>query len=118
MKLSGTVATPVGKPATFEMDYEVDKVRFAEAFEALPSMRAYAPIARFLDGRFSTNLKATGQLGDDGEPTLFGSAPERLGCPFRRRPPRVEETLAREGHAAAETSDQRCSEKGSHGGAG
>jgi len=70
MKLSGTVATPVGKPATFEMDYEVDKVRFAEAFEALPSMRAYAPIARFLDGRFSTNLKATGQLGDDGEPKL------------------------------------------------
>ncbi|MBW2630044.1 MAG: AsmA family protein, partial [Deltaproteobacteria bacterium] len=63
MKLSGTVATPVGKPATFEMDYEVDKVRFAEAFEALPSMRAYAPIARFLDGRFST-------LGDDGEPKL------------------------------------------------
>ncbi|MBW2212277.1 MAG: AsmA-like C-terminal region-containing protein, partial [Deltaproteobacteria bacterium] len=70
MKLSGTVATPVGKPATFEMDYEVDRVRFAEAFEALPSMRAYAPIARFLDGRFSTTLKATGQLGDDGEPKL------------------------------------------------
>ena len=70
MELSGTVATPVGKPATFEMDYEVDEVRFAEAFEALPSMRSYAPIARFLDGRFSTDLKATGQLGDDGEPQL------------------------------------------------
>jgi hypothetical protein len=70
MKLSGTVATPVGKPATFEMDYEVDKARFAEAFEELPSMRAYAPIARFLDGRFSTNLKASGELGDDGEPKL------------------------------------------------
>jgi hypothetical protein len=70
MKLSGTVATPVGKPATFDMSYEVDKVSFAEAFEALPSMRAYAPIARFLDGRFSTDLKASGQLGDDGAPKL------------------------------------------------
>ncbi|MBW2719569.1 MAG: hypothetical protein JRD94_13795, partial [Deltaproteobacteria bacterium] len=70
MKLSGTVATPVGKPATFEMRYEVDKVRFADAFEQLPSMRAYAPIARFVDGRFSTDLKASGQLGDDGEPKL------------------------------------------------
>jgi hypothetical protein len=70
MKLSGTVATPVGKPATFEMRYEVDKVSFADAFEQLPSMRAYAPIARFLDGRFSTDLNASGQLGDDGEPKL------------------------------------------------
>jgi len=70
MALSGTVVTPVGKPATFDMDYEVDKVRFADAFAALPSMRAYAPIAQFLDGRFSTNLKANGQLGDDGEPKL------------------------------------------------
>ena len=70
MKLSGTVATPVGKPATFDMSYKVDKVSFAEAFEALPSMRAYAPIARFLDGRFSTDLKASGQLGDDGGPKL------------------------------------------------
>jgi hypothetical protein len=70
MKLSGTVVTPVGKPATFEMSYEVDKVRFAEAFEALPSMRAYAPIAGFLDGRFSTDLNAAGQLGDDGGPKL------------------------------------------------
>ena len=70
MKLSGSVATPVGKPATFEMSYQVDKVHFAEAFEALPSMRAYAPIAGFLDGRFSTDLKAAGQLGDDGGPKL------------------------------------------------
>ncbi len=52
------------------MRYEVDKVRFADAFEQLPSMRAYAPIARFLDGRFSTDLNASGQLGDDGEPKL------------------------------------------------
>jgi hypothetical protein len=70
MELSGTVATPLGKPATFDMDYVVDKVRFADALEVLPSMQAYAPIARFLDGRFSTNLKAQGQLGDDGEPKL------------------------------------------------
>ena len=70
MKLSGTVATPVNKPATFDMDYSVDKMSFAQAFEALPSVQAYAPIARFLGGRFSTNLVASGQLGDDLAPRL------------------------------------------------
>ena len=33
-------------------------------------MKAYAPVARFLRGRFSTNLKASGQLGDDFAPKL------------------------------------------------
>ena len=70
MELSGTVATPVNKPATFDMDYSVDKMSFAQTFEALPSVQAYAPIARFLGGRFSTNLAASGQLGDDLAPKL------------------------------------------------
>ena len=52
------------------MDYVAEKVSFADAFQALPSMRAYAPIARFLDGRFSTDLKASGTLGDDLSPKL------------------------------------------------
>lgn len=70
MKISGTVATPVGKPATFDLRYTIDRASFAEAFEALPSMRAYAPIARFLDGRFSADIEAKGQLGEDGSPKL------------------------------------------------
>jgi hypothetical protein len=70
MKLDGTLATPPGAPAIFDMVYAVDKVSFAQAFEALPSMRTYAPIARFLDGRFSTDLRASGTLGDDLSPKL------------------------------------------------
>jgi hypothetical protein len=70
MKLDGTLVTPPGSPAAFDMAYAVDKVSFAQAFEALPSMRAYAPIARFLDGRFSTDLRASGTLGDDLSPQL------------------------------------------------
>lgn len=70
MKLNGTLATPPEAPPTFDMVYAVDKVSFAQAFEALPSMRAYAPIARFLDGRFSTDLRASGTLGDDLSPKL------------------------------------------------
>ncbi|MGB8331567.1 MAG: AsmA-like C-terminal region-containing protein, partial [Polyangiales bacterium] len=70
MKLDGEVATPIDGPATFDVDYEVSKVRFADAFEQLPSMRAYAPIARFLDGRFSSDLKASGTLGEDLSPKL------------------------------------------------
>jgi len=70
MKLDGTLKTRPRAPATFDMTYVVDKVSFAEAFEALPSVRAYAPIARFLDGRFSTNVRASGTLGDDLSPKL------------------------------------------------
>ena len=70
MKLDGTVTTSSAGPPTYDMGYVAEKVSFAEAFQALPSMRAYAPIARFLDGRFSTDLKATGTLGDDLSPKL------------------------------------------------
>ena len=70
MKLDGTLTTRPNRPATFDMTYSVDKVSFAKAFDALPSMRAYAPIARYLDGRFSTDLQASGTLGDDLSPKL------------------------------------------------
>jgi hypothetical protein len=70
MKLDGTLTTRPDHSPTFDMKYAVDRVSFAEAFEALPSMRAYAPIARFLDGRFSTDLHASGTLADDFSPKL------------------------------------------------
>jgi uncharacterized protein involved in outer membrane biogenesis len=70
MRLDGTLTTKPGAPATFDMTYAVDKASFAQAFQALRTMQAYAPIARFLDGRFSTSLKASGTLGDDLSPTL------------------------------------------------
>jgi len=70
MKLDGTLRTRPHAPATFDMTYVVDKVSFAEAFKALPSVRAYAPIAEFLDGRFSTDARASGTLGDDLSPKL------------------------------------------------
>jgi hypothetical protein len=70
MKADGTVETPMGAPATFDIHYAVDEARFVEAFESLPSMRAYVPIAKFLDGRFSTELDASGTLGEDLSPQL------------------------------------------------
>ena len=70
MKLDGQVTTPLVGPAIFDISYGVDRARFADAFEALPSMRAYAPIARYLDGRFSTDLRARGTLDERLSPTL------------------------------------------------
>lgn len=70
MKLDGTLVTHPSRAPAFDMAYVVDRVSFAETFEALPSMRAYAPIARFLDGRFSTDLRASGTLGNDLAPKL------------------------------------------------
>ena len=80
MKLDGTVATPVDKPATFDVKFVVDKVRFADAFEALPSMRAYAPIAGFVEGRFSTDLNASGTLDEDFSPKLDSIAASGLAA--------------------------------------
>ena len=70
MKLDGTLTTRPDRAPTFDLSYAVDKVSFAQAFEALPSMRAYAPIARYLDGRFSTDLRATGALDASLSPKL------------------------------------------------
>jgi len=70
MKVDGTVETPIGAPARFDIHYGVDKARFVEAFESLPSMRAFVPVAQFLDGRFSTELDASGTLGEDLSPQL------------------------------------------------
>jgi len=70
MRLDGDVTTPVDGPATFDINYKVEKARFADAFEALPSMQAYAPIARFLEGRFSTELNARGTLDENLSPKL------------------------------------------------
>ncbi len=70
MSLDGQVTTPLVGPATFDISYGVDRARFADAFQALPSMRAYVPIARYLDGRFSTDLRASGTLDERLSPTL------------------------------------------------
>jgi hypothetical protein len=70
MRLNGTIATPLDEPATFDIDYAVQKARFADAFEMLPSVRAYAPMARFLDGRFSTELHAKGTLDESLSPKI------------------------------------------------
>ena len=70
MKADGTVETPIDAPARFDIHYGVDNVRFVEAFESLPSMRAFVPIAQFFDGRFSTELDASGTLGEDLSPQL------------------------------------------------
>ncbi len=70
MKADGTVETPIDAPARFDIHYAVDQARFVEAFESLPSMRAFVPVAQFLDGRFSTDLDASGTLGEDLSPQL------------------------------------------------
>ena len=85
MKLDGTVTTPVDQPATFDLKYGVDEVRFADAFEALPSVSAYAPIARFLEGRFSTDLNASGTLAEDFSPKLDSIAASGLAAALQSK---------------------------------
>ncbi len=70
MKLDGSIATPVKGPPTFDITYGVDRARFKDAFESLHTMQAFVPIARFLDGRFSADLSASGTLDETLSPRL------------------------------------------------
>lgn len=70
MKLDGNIATPPKGPPTFDIVYGVDRARFSDAFEALHTMQAYVPIARYLDGRFSADLSASGALDESLSPRL------------------------------------------------
>ncbi|MBT8451274.1 MAG: hypothetical protein KJO40_04830 [Deltaproteobacteria bacterium] len=74
MKVDGTVSTPIDSPASFDLRYAVNDARFVEAFESLPSMRAFVPVSKFLDGRFSTDLDASGTLSEDLSPQLSSIA--------------------------------------------
>ena len=70
MKLDGDIATPPKGPPTFDITYGVDRARFSEAFEALHTMQAYVPMARYLDGRFSADFRASGILDESLAPRL------------------------------------------------
>ncbi len=85
MKADGMVETPIDAPARFDIHYGVDQARFVEAFESLPSMRAFLPIAQFLDGRFSTDLDASGTLDEHLSPQLDSIAASGIAAALQSK---------------------------------
>lgn len=54
----------------FDLDYAMSNINFKEAFEKFNTVKLLAPIAQFMDGTFSTNMKMNGFLGKDMMPDM------------------------------------------------
>jgi hypothetical protein len=59
----------VQRPA-FSMKYDLESIRFAEAFNQVETFRELAPVARFIQGIFNTELVFEGFLGENYFPEL------------------------------------------------
>jgi vacuolar-type H+-ATPase subunit H len=57
----------LAKP-TFNMDMALQNMGFKEAFQTFATVKALAPVAQLIDGKFNTNLSMSGVLGKDMMP--------------------------------------------------
>ena len=75
--LGGSVAIDGGyqyrgeaTPPTFDLKYDIQGASFKQAFEKLNTVQQLAPIAKFLEGTFNTNMVMSSSLGPDMLPRL------------------------------------------------
>lgn len=74
--MGGTIAldgkydpTDLTAPA-FNFNLNIDELSIAEAFKSFNTVKAFAPIAQNLTGKFNSNLNFSGKLGQDMMPLL------------------------------------------------
>ncbi|WP_347157641.1 AsmA-like C-terminal region-containing protein [Pontibacter chitinilyticus] len=67
---SGSYNTQSLQHPLFDMKLNIDNLEFKEAFNNFNTVKALAPIAGLLDGRFSTNFSFAGELGQDMIPVF------------------------------------------------
>lgn len=69
-KTSGTYDTKDIKDPKFDFDFDMKNVKFQDAYNTFNTIKALAPIAKSIDGIFSTSLKFNGKLQNDMMPQL------------------------------------------------
>jgi uncharacterized protein involved in outer membrane biogenesis len=67
---SGTYSTKSLERPAFSVNLDIKELDFERAFEAFNTVQALAPIAKFLEGKFSTNVDLTGLVGQDMIPVI------------------------------------------------
>jgi hypothetical protein len=67
---SGSYSTRNLAQPSFSLNLDIRNLDFEQAFQAFNTVQAIAPIARYLDGKFSTTLNLTGLVGQDMMPVL------------------------------------------------
>jgi hypothetical protein len=70
MNISGLYNSKDTDEPKFELVYSVDRLNFRETFEKFNTFQILMPIAKFLDGDFSTDMSFNGLLGKDMLPNL------------------------------------------------
>lgn len=73
---SGSYNTQNLQKPLFDMKLDIQDLGFKEAFNAFNTVQTFAPIAKLLEGKFSTNFAFAGELGQDMIPifqTLDGT---------------------------------------------
>ncbi|MDX5419166.1 MAG: AsmA family protein [Hymenobacteraceae bacterium] len=73
---SGSYNTQNLQHPLFDMKLDIQNLGFREAFNTFNTVQAFAPIAKVLEGKFSTNFAFAGELGQDMVPifqTLDGT---------------------------------------------
>lgn len=68
--MNGGYDTKNAEKPTFDMDFKVESMNFKDAYNKLNTVKAFAPITQFIDGKFNTSLKMKGAVGKDMMPDL------------------------------------------------
>ncbi len=68
--LNGQYNTSVPTKPTFDFTMDIDKLSFQDSYNAFSTVRSIAPIAKNIEGDFSTKLKVSGPIGLDLLPVL------------------------------------------------
>ncbi len=66
--LSGLYSTADPAKPVFNMDMALKNFGFKEAYQQMVTIKTFAPLAQFVDGKFNTNLSMSGILGKDMTP--------------------------------------------------
>ncbi|GAA4423769.1 hypothetical protein GCM10023188_02940 [Pontibacter saemangeumensis] len=67
---SGSYNTQSLQHPLFDMKLDIQDLGFKEAFDAFNTVQAFAPIAKVLEGKFSTNFAFAGELGQNMVPVF------------------------------------------------
>lgn len=70
MTMSGGYDSKNTEKPGFDMDFDISQFSFQESFKKLNTIRALAPIVKFMEGKFDTKLKLSGAVGKDMMPDL------------------------------------------------
>ena len=70
MVMSGSYDTPVNEEPAFNIKYDLSGLDFQKTFDGVNTFQALAPIAKFINGNFSSSLILNSKLGKDLMPIL------------------------------------------------